>query len=364
MPINRFYHTWMERIRQLFPRLHLPQQRNLAWVLVGVYLSRSVALSRIAGKMPGPAKRVSRIRRLERFVDNPTLHVRPLYRPLAQAWLAFAAQQGRIRLIIDATRVGSGHQLLMVALAFRKRAIPIAWTWLRCKKGHSSVKKQVALLAYVQGLLPATGQVILVGDTEFEAGDLQKQLAQWGWQYVLRQKANNQVQPEPGSLWQRFGDLAATAGQSRWLEQVLLTSQHRLRVNVLAHWQIGEKEAWLLATNLPACRETLRAYRYRMWIEEMFGDLKDHGFDLEATRLRYFCRLSRLTLAVALLYTWLLTCGVQTVKNGLRSLVDRKDRRDLSYFQIGYREIERRLIDQLHVFIRLSLLPIQNVSGS
>jgi hypothetical protein len=32
---------------------------------------------------------------------------------------------GEVRLIFDATHVGFGHQLLMVALAFRRR---IAWT--------------------------------------------------------------------------------------------------------------------------------------------------------------------------------------------------------------------------------------------
>jgi len=62
----------------------------------------------------------------------------------------------------------------------------------------------------------------------------------------------------------------------------------------------------------------------------MFGDLKKHGFDLESTMLRHVPRLSRLTLAVALLYVWLLSIGSQTVQAGLRHLVDRKDRRDLS----------------------------------
>jgi hypothetical protein len=42
-----------------------------------------------------------------------------------------------------------------------------------------------------------------------------------------------------------------------------------------------------------------------MWIEEMFADFKGHGFDLESTQLRHFERLSRLTLAVAMLYVWL-----------------------------------------------------------
>jgi hypothetical protein len=39
-------------------------------------------------------------------------------------------------------------------------------------------------------------------------------------------------------------------------------------------------------------------YRYRMWIEERFGDLKGNGFDLQSTMLRHFSRFSRLTLAL------------------------------------------------------------------
>jgi hypothetical protein len=84
-----------------------------------------------------------------------------------------------------------------------------------------------------------------------------------------------------------------------------------------------------------------------MWIEEMFGDMKKHGFDLESTMLRHFERLSRLTLAVMLLYVWLISIGTYRIKNGMRKLVDRTDRRDLSIFQIGLRSIERCLINVL-----------------
>jgi hypothetical protein len=90
-----------------------------------------------------------------------------------------------------------------------------------------------------------------------------------------------------------------------------------------------------------------------MWIEEMFGDLKKHGFDLESTLLRHFERLSRLTLAVALLYVWLISIGTRTVRDGLRDLVDRTDRRDLSIFQIGLRFIERCVINALSFRVTL-----------
>ena len=63
--------------------------------------------------------------------------------------------------------------------------------------------------------------------------------------------------------------------------------------------------------------------------------------------LRHPPRLSRLTLAVAFLYVWLLSVGSRTIRAGLRHFVDRKDRRDLSIFQIGLRFIDRRLLNSL-----------------
>jgi hypothetical protein len=89
---------------------------------------------------------------------------------------------------------------------------------------------------------------------------------------------------------------------------------------------------------------TLRYYRRRMWTEEMFGDFKKHGFDLETTMLRHAPRLSRLTSAAAFLYVWLLSVGSRTIRAGHRHLVDRKDRWDLSIFQIGLRFIDRKLL--------------------
>jgi hypothetical protein len=75
----------------------------------------------------------------------------------------------------------------------------------------------------------------------------------------------------------------------------------------------------------------------------MFGDLKDNGFDLESTHLRSVFKLHRLTFAVVLLFLELVTSGSKIIKNGLRRLVDRPDRRDLSIFRIGLYMRERHL---------------------
>jgi hypothetical protein len=300
-------------------------------------------LSPIATKIPARVNLLSVVRRLSRFLDNPAVRVREWYEPMARDWLASAARTtGEIRLMADGTKVGFGHQLLIICLAFRHRAIPLAWTWVRSSKGHSSACKQLALLSYVRRLIPKGTPVSLVGDSEFGAVEVMRRVKQWHWHYVLRQKATNQIRV-PGQDWQDFGAVLSEPGQSVWLGRGRLTEKHAYATNLLAHWQVGEEEPWLLATDLPDRAATLSTYARRMWIEAMFGDLKGKGFDLESTHLHTCDRLSRLTLAVALLYTWLMDIGSKIIKNGLRFWVDRAERRDLSLFQIGFRSVDRRL---------------------
>jgi hypothetical protein len=344
MSINQLYHTSLQQLRQLCPSERITRLRTFAALMVGILRSKSVQLSRIALTIPGQAKETSIVRRLERLLANEALQVRAWYAPIARSWLQSQARTtGEVRLIIDTTKVSFAHQQVMVALAFQRRAIPIAWTWRVGAKGHSPARVQIALLSYVRSLLPQDVPVLIVGDSEFESGELQAHLDAWRWGYVLRQKPNNQVQGAEQLHWQAFGALVKHAGQSVWLAGARLTHKHARQVNLLAHWGMGEKDPWLLATNLPTRCAALRAYRRRMWLDELFGDLKGHGFDLEGSHLRHFARLSRLTLAVVLLYDWLVTTGARVIKRGLRQQVDRHDRRDLSIFQIGLRWIERCL---------------------
>jgi hypothetical protein len=348
MPINDLYHTWFMKIRQLQPTERKTRIRNFAWLLVGIHQSRSVYLSRIAGKIPGKAKLLSFIQRLSRLLANPAINVHAWYAPIARSWLASQASHlQQVRLIVDGTKVGFAYQLLIVSLAYRKRAIPIAWTWVRHVKGHDTSETHLALLTYVRSLLPKGIAILLVGDCEFGAVAVLQQLDRWHWDYVLRQKGRTHVCLSGHTEWCDFGSWVEKPGRSVWLGHGWLTQSKIYPVNLLAHWKVGEDEAWCLATNLPDRQITLQAYARRMWIEEMFGDLKSHGFDLECTMLRHADKLSRLTLAVALLYVWSISIGTKTIQNSQREQVDRKDRRDLSIFQIGLRFIERLLINSI-----------------
>ncbi|MBN2392916.1 MAG: transposase [Anaerolineae bacterium] len=205
----------------------------------------------------------------------------------------------------------------------------------------------MALLAYVRKLLPAKAHVQIAGDCEFGPVAVLQQLDAWKWAYVMRQSGSHLAQLPGQEPWQRLDSLIQRQRQRVWIAPLRLTQKHGYSTHFAAYWQSGAKEPWLLATNLPDLRTALRIYRRRMWIEEMFGDFKGHGFDLESTQLHTFMRLSRLTLAVALLYVWLVAYGSKVIKNGQRHWVDRKDRRDLSIFRIGLDSVDRHLTNAI-----------------
>jgi hypothetical protein len=342
MLTSQLYHTWLKKIMQYLPEERVTRQKNLAQMLAGIFASKSVHLSKIACKLPGDAKLTSITRRLDRFLENPAFHVRDWYEPIVKQLLAQRAGQ-EIRLIVDGSKVGFGHQLLMVSIAYRKRSIPLVWMWVRSSRGHSTATRQLSLLNYIRKLLPAKTSVLLVGDSEFGAIEVLRWLDFHDWKYVLRQKGKHLVRDNEKSPWTPLSSFLQKVGQSLWLEGWQLTQLHAYTTHLALYWKTGEDEPWLLATNLPSLREAIRAYERRMWIEEMFGDLKDNGFDLEATRLRSVFKLHRLTFIVVLLYLDLIASASKAIKAGQRRLVDRNDRRDLSIFRIGLYLRERLL---------------------
>lgn len=343
-PSLRLYSSVYLALVQLLPEEVDSRLTNMALLMVGIFGSRSVQTGRLAANVPLHIKKQSIVRRLERFLDNGAVRVRRWYAPIA-GWLIQAASvSGEVALVWDSTKVSAHHRLLLVGIAYRQRVIPLAWTWVRTSRGHSRTSLQIALLSYVHSLLPSGVQVSLVGDCEFGHMPVLMALQAWGWDYVLRQSGHQLVDVENEPDWLRLDALLPQRGTWRFVGDVFLTASHQVPTHLLLAWESRYPTPWLLATNLTKPRLILRLYHRRMWIEETFGDLKDNGFDLERSGLCHFLRLSRLTLAVALLYVWFIAFGADLVKHDLHSDVDRSNRRDLSLFRIAWDFFQRTLL--------------------
>jgi hypothetical protein len=82
---------------------------------------------------------------------------------------------------------------MIVTLCYRRRTLPLVWTWIPHKKGYSQTTTQLALLREVKAWLPDAVKVVLLGDSEFGRTLLLEELEVWGWQYVLRQSGHNLI---------------------------------------------------------------------------------------------------------------------------------------------------------------------------
>jgi hypothetical protein len=349
----RIYHTIIHQIRKWLPDERITRVRNLALLVTGLYLARKVHLALIADEWHLPGRTPSLVNRLRRFLSNPRVSVRDYYQPVAKS-LVSVFRGLPIRLIMDTTKLGFEARLLMVGIAYRKRALPLAWSVHRGKRGWVTGKAHLALLRYVAELIPEGSEVWLLGDCEFQHVPLISWLKGQGWHYILRQQGKVKVW-KPGWAQSRLADLDLKEGETRYLGWVYLTEKHHYGpVSMVLHWDEGEDEPWYLVTDVEATQATIRTYKVRMWIEEMYGDMKGHGFDLEATHMRDLDRLSRLVLGVCLVYAWLISLGSWIVKNGGRYLVDKKSRRDKSYFRIGWSWLKRRLAQGQSLKVRFA----------
>lgn len=221
--IPALYRSLHEYLVQRIPDDCDSRLTNLIWLMMGMFQARSVQLNLAARKVPIRAKKLSIVRRFERFLKNDAVRVRDWYHPFASSLLQAAAVVGNVRLIVDASKVSHGHRLLMVSLAYRHRSLPIAWTWVRSSREHSSTTKQVKLLAYVYGLLPPGIKVSLVGDCEFDHPLLIENLRFWGWDYALRQPGNHLVMTRAADGWQRLDSFTLQPGTNVWFGNGVLT---------------------------------------------------------------------------------------------------------------------------------------------
>ena len=308
-----------------------------------MYEGRSVHLSRIASNVTARVTNGSVGVRLNRFLENPKVAVRGMYEAIARDLVRRAAAVGTLVIIVDGTKVGFSAPRVMVSLAYQGRALPLIWTWLPYAKGHSLTATPLELLSTLRTWLPANAQVALVGDSEFGRCWLQEELTHWGWKYALRQSRHNRVWRRQDKGFLSLDQIELRGQGVQWFPHSLLTEENAFPTHVLGYWADGHDTPWWLATNLDTPDAVMALYPYRMWTEEMFGDMKGNGFDLEATHLRDTDKLNRLTLAVCLLYVRLMALGVELTKLGRAREVDRPDRRDLSFFRRGFDFLKRCL---------------------
>ncbi len=327
---------------------------TLAWMVVGLLLSRCVCLSRWLGHVEGRAEKAqSTERRFRRWLENPRIEVWPLYAGLVGRVLAECAD-GRLYVALDTTVLWNLFCVVQVSLVYRGRAIPLCWSVLR----HPSAS--VAFGDYREALDRAAEllegfEVVLLADRGF----CHRALVRWakganGWHFRIRGKKDI-----PAFRWNGKGygplRLRLVAGQVAYYHEVFLWASHE-RVHLAVGWDKGAKEPWIVVSDEPTDTETLVDYGKRFCIEEGFLDHKSNGFQWESSRLRDELALDRLCFVMAVATLVLVCQGVAVVAQGQRRAVDPHWNRGLSYARIGWNWIDHALARGKALIDRLALL--------
>ncbi|ABU56537.1 transposase [Roseiflexus castenholzii] len=343
-------HSKMEEpIRPLVDVKHAHHLSNWLWIVCGILLSGSVALSKIALYLPLTAQAEGRIARIRRWLKNVYVDVWQFYRPLLEKVLQ-GWQAAEAAVILDGVMVfGDRLQIFRLSLRHGSRAIPLSWVVVP-GKGLTSVERLRPLIQRAaEFLAPRVGAVVFPADRGFRDVEWAALCLEVGWHYVIRLANNTLITLEDG----RRLSIAAPGvppGEACYWRNAAITQSQDWPANLSVTWTKGARgqapELLAVMSDRRACNQRLREYGWRMSIEESFRDDKSGGFDLEHTRLQDPQRLERLLLAVAIATLWRHELGEQALHDhSVQAELDPGGkRRELSIFQLGLRFLRRCLL--------------------
>jgi hypothetical protein len=320
MSCQRAVYQWTEVVTTHMPHLSKSQAMVLALWSLGMVLARSCALTAVSLFLAeGLERKANSVRqqlrewcyeaKAKRGGPRQEVKVEACFAPLL-AWVLSWWEGRQLALAVDATTLGQRFVVLVVSVLYRGCAIPVAWTVLPATEKHAWRGEWLRMLRQVRAVVPRRFFVLVLADRGLYARWLFQRIVRLGWHPLLRINTGGTFRPAASGHYQPLRRLVPQPG-TQWVGQGTAFQGPRRRLNctLLARWDTGYADPWLLVTDLApsagaACWDGLRA-----WIEQGFKIAKRGGWQWHRTRMRDPQRAARLWLAVAVATLWLLSVG-------------------------------------------------------
>ena len=327
---------------------------TLAALISGIVGSKSTQLPSIAAKIPDGTKPESRVKRLTRWLDNARILEEGYFLPYAERLLAHLAVETLV-LVMDGSAVGRGGTALMLHVIYKGRALPLAWRVRQGPKGHFPEALHIALVELIRACLPAGARVVFLGDGECDGTALQKTLTDMGWSYACRTAVSTVAMWQGDTFRLEVVGSCSKPGRLIALQEARITREAYGPIMVRCCWAKGCQEPLYLVSNMATAEEACRLYQKRFRIETFFSDQKSRGFHIHKSHISDVQRLSRLLIASCLAYIWVVYLGALCERDGWRRIVHRRQRCDLSLFQLGMRFLEYILNEDLPIPVQFHI---------
>jgi hypothetical protein len=311
---------WTTVIRTHLPQLSMPQARVLALWSLGMVLARSCALTAVAVFLAVWLHRKEQTVRQQlrefcyeaeakRGATRQALAVEPCFVPLRR-WVLSGWQGTQLAMALDATTLGLRFTVLAISVVYRGGAIPVAWTILPANQPEAWRRHWLRMLRQLRPAIPRGWTVIVLADRGLYAGWRFRRMVRLGWQPFLRITTGGTFRPDPQATSRPLRSFVPSPG-TRWqgTGTAFKRPARRLRCTLLACWEEGYTDPWLILTDLPPEASAAGWYGLRAWIEQQFKCSKRAGWQWQRTRMTTPQRAARLWLAVAVATLWLLSVG-------------------------------------------------------
>jgi hypothetical protein len=124
------WENWQEQVKEILPGVHGHQKKTLALMVVGIILSGSAVLQRIAESLYlhgiSEAKMPSIERRLARFVANERVQVSKMWKQFLRQVLGYWKGKA-VQLVLDCTPFDDRAIVVYLGLLVHWRVLPVAW---------------------------------------------------------------------------------------------------------------------------------------------------------------------------------------------------------------------------------------------
>lgn len=220
----------------------------------------------------------------------------------------------RLAIAMDATSLGEKMVVLAISVVYRGCAIPIAWVILPANQKGSWKPFWLGLFAQLKAVMPADWLVIVLADRGLYAQWLYKAIQECGWHPFLRINQDGLYHPKDDNEFRSLRRAVQQPGQA-WSGRIICFKANPLEATLLARWDEGYQDPWLILTDLPVEQASACWYGLRTWIERGFKHLKSAGWRWNYTRMTHPERASRLWLAIAVATLWVLSVGGEADAN-------------------------------------------------
>ena len=313
---------WKKTVSTYFGHLSGPQARGLALWSFGMVLAKSCGITSVVGLLaPLVENSESNVRQHLREWCYDAKDKKGEHRQQIDLSLCFApllcwilswwtVDERRLALAMDASNLSDRFTVLCISVVYRGCAIPVAWKILVENAPGSWEPYWKDLFTLIHSSVPAGWTVIVLADRGLYAKWLYEHLVSLGWHPFLRINVRGKVRPEGEEAFRWLSSLVPVAG-SAWAGAVecFVDKPKRLSCTLLACYEAGYADPWLIVTDLPASAANVVWYSMRSWIEAGFKDTKRGGWQWHQTKMSDPGRASRLWLALAVATLWAVSVG-------------------------------------------------------